>query len=77
MKITKSPVQLFASPKAVILQYLSLPGSERVHHVINRLEKFSEDEVNRLLLKVAADFSSRHRNIDEIFKQHFIRTEKQ
>ncbi|MGB3076876.1 MAG: glycoside hydrolase family 130 protein [Chitinophagales bacterium] len=77
MKITKSPVQLFASPKAVILQYLSLPGSERIHHVINRLEKFSEEEVNGLLLKVAADFSSRHRNINEIFKQHFDRTEKQ
>ena len=71
MKINKSSIKLFASPKAVINQFLHLPGSERVKNIIERVKRLSDDDVKKLLDEVMEDFSARHRNIEEVFKQHF------
>ncbi len=71
MKINKSSVKLFASPKAVINQFLHLPGSDRVKNIIERVKRLSDDDVKKLLDEVMRDFSARHRNIEEVFKQHF------
>lgn len=73
MKVTKSPVKLYASHKAVIANFLNLPGSNRVSNVITRVKTLSDDEVELCLKKIMADFSNRHRNIEEIFLTHFSR----
>ena len=75
MKIDKHHTKLYASPKAVIALFLNLPGNDRVQHVIERIENLSEDEVNECMKKVTEDFGKRHRNIDEIFQDHFDRIE--
>jgi predicted GH43/DUF377 family glycosyl hydrolase len=76
MNINKQPLKLYASPKAVITLFLSLPGDDRVKNIIQRIEKWNDNEVNDYMQKVMKDFGNRHRNIDEIFLEHFNNIEK-
>ncbi len=77
MKVNKSSIKLDASPKAVIHQYLYLPGEGRVKNIIERIKGFSETETEEYLSKVIKDFVGRHRNIEEIFLEHFDKVSKQ
>ncbi|MEO6167988.1 MAG: glycosidase, partial [Chitinophagales bacterium] len=77
MNITKNSVRLYASAKAVITQFLHLPGSDRVSHVVKRVKGLSEEEVDNLMEKAMKDFSRRHRNVERIFSNHFCRIEDQ
>ena len=76
MNLIKSPIRLNASAKAVIAQFLSLPGNGRIKNIINRVKKLSGSEVDSLLEKVMNDFKNRHRNIEEIFTAHFEKIDK-
>lgn len=71
MKINKSSIRLYPSAKAVIEQFLYLPGENRVKNVIERIKNLSETEVQDCLAKVIKEFTGRHRNIEEIFWDHF------
>jgi predicted GH43/DUF377 family glycosyl hydrolase len=71
MKIKKSSVQLMASSRAVIALFLNLPGGNRTTHILERLNKLSESEINELLESVRIEFSGRHRNIEDIWSRHF------
>lgn len=73
MKIIKNSLRLYADAKAVITLFLHLPGSERVTHVVNRLEKLNKEDIVDLLAQVMKDFSGRHRNIEKTFLHHFGR----
>jgi predicted GH43/DUF377 family glycosyl hydrolase len=77
MKITKSPIKLYASPKAVIAQFLKLPGENRISNIIQRVKNLSDVEVESLLKKVMEEFASRHRDITSIFTDHFNTINKQ
>jgi predicted GH43/DUF377 family glycosyl hydrolase len=77
MKITKSPIKLYASPKAVIAQFLKLPGENRISNIIQRVRNLSDVEVESLLEKVMEEFASRHRDITSIFTDHFNMINKQ
>ncbi len=76
MKIKKSSVKLVANPKAVIAQFLSLPGNNRDVNVIERVQKLSEEEVGHLLQKAMNDFGNRHHNLPQIFTQNFEQIKK-
>ena len=76
MNIRKNTLRLYASAKAVITQYLTLPGNSRVEHVIMRLEMLNENEVADLLKLIMQEFDGRHRNIKQIFLSHASRTEE-
>ena len=67
MNINKKSLRLYASAKAVITQFLTLPGTSRVEHVILRLEMLNEKEVADLIDKIMKEFGGRHRNIKQIF----------
>ena len=71
MNIIKTPIRLYASPKAVITQFLNLPGENRISNIIRRVKDLNEDQVECILEKVMKDFAGRHRNIGETFKDHF------
>lgn len=73
MGIQKNTNHLYADPKAVITQFLHLPGTGRIDNIINRVNKLSEKEVSALYKKLLNDFDSRHRNIKEIFTDNFER----
>src|SRR5579872_4741608 len=76
MNINKNKLRLYASAKAVIAQYLTLPGNSRIEHVIRRLDMLDEKEVTVLLEQVMQEFGARHRNIQRIFLSHARRTEE-
>ncbi|HEV3224849.1 MAG TPA: glycoside hydrolase family 130 protein [Puia sp.] len=71
MKIIKHPLKLYASAKAVITLFLRLPGNDRVHNVVRRLENLNEKDIEEELENVMLEFSGRHRHIKEIFLNHF------
>jgi len=77
MKITKSTIRLHASAEAVINQYLHLPGPGRIENTIKRVEKLSEDEVHACMADVHKDFSARHRNLEEVLLDNFLRVSKE
>ncbi len=74
MNISKQPFKLYASAKAVIALYLSLPGTDRIQHVIQKLEKLSQQESEELMKNIMHEFGNRHRNIEQIFLNHYRRT---
>jgi len=63
MKVRKSPIKLYASPKAVIAQFLKLPGETRVNNIIQRIKNLDDNEAKTLLEKVLKEFAHRHHNI--------------
>ncbi len=77
MKVDKSSIKLFASPKAVIAQFLNLPGESRITNIIRRVKNLSDEDVKYLLEKVMKEFAARHRNIESIFTDHFNKINKQ
>jgi predicted GH43/DUF377 family glycosyl hydrolase len=76
MNIRKNTLRFYASAKAVITQFLTLPGNNRVEHVIMRLDMLNENEVADLMNQIMQEFGGRHRNIKQIFLSHASRTEK-
>ena len=77
MKVRKSPIKLYASPKAVIAQFLKLPGETRVNNIIQRIKNLDDNEAKTLLEKVLKEFAHRHHNITSIFTDHFNKINNQ
>lgn len=77
MKLIKHSKKLYASQKAVIAQFLSLPGESRISNIIQRVKKLNDEEANSLLKKILKEFAWRHRNIESIFTDHFNRINHQ
>ena len=49
MKVNKSTLKLYSSAEAVIMQFLNLPGQDRVNNIVKRIMDFSEEEVKEHL----------------------------
>jgi len=75
MKISKLPIRLHASAKAVIALFLNLPGESRASNLVQRVKSLTENEVRNCLEKLTSDFAGRHRNIRQIFLDHLARIE--
>lgn len=62
----------FASQPGRVITRFYLPGGEdRVRNIINRIIALSEDEVNTTLEDIIASFSTRHKNIWQVFHRNF------
>ena len=77
MKVTKNSLKLYASAKAVIANFLYLPGKNRVSNVIKRVKNLSDGEVDVCMKKIMTDFANRHRDIEGIFLDNFNRINNQ
>ncbi|HEV8084216.1 MAG TPA: glycoside hydrolase family 130 protein [Chitinophagaceae bacterium] len=77
MKVSKSSLKFYASPGAVINQFLYLHGTDRVKNIVERIKKFSEEEIKEYLQEVKNEFAGRHRNIEEVFSEHFTKVSNQ
>ena len=77
MKITKKNIRLYASPRAVITQFLHLPGNDRVKNVVQKIELMDDETALTSLEKVRKDFAGRHRSIDNIFLENFEKIRRQ
>ncbi len=71
MKVEKSALRLFANPRAVIVQFLNLPGRGRIENIIERVAKLADRDVDRLFDQLMLDFGNRHRDIEGVFSTHF------
>jgi hypothetical protein len=62
----------FVSESSRVIAKLFLPGSkEQIIHVIRRVLNLSEDDVKQSLGRVIADFSTRHKDIWQVFDRNF------
>ena len=62
----------FQSKPSRVIAKSYLPGGEtRAKHIIKRILALSDEKSNQLLADLLADFSSRHKNIEQIFKNNF------
>ena len=77
MKIIKKDIRFYASPKAVITQFLYLPGNDRVKNIIERVENLTDEIVTECLDKIKTDFADCHRNLNEILLSHFKKIENE
>lgn len=77
MKLAKYPIRLHASPKAVITHFLFLPGGNRVKNMVKRVKDLNEEEADLYMQQVMKNFTSRHRNIEKTFLNHYSRIQDQ
>ncbi len=71
LTVNRSSVRISADPSRVIARPFIPGGGNRLRAIINRILDLSESEVFRLLSQVLEDFSSRHKNIKDIFNRHY------
>ena len=71
IQVRRLPLQLRPDPKRVITRLFLPETEERLPAVVKRLLALDEEEVTIQLAAVMADFSTRHRDIEEIFGRHF------
>jgi len=71
MHIKRTSTILNPDQSRVLLRPFSLGGPERVAGIVARIMEFPEDRVCALLDEVCAEFSQRHQNIRNLFRQRF------
>jgi hypothetical protein len=70
MGVLKSSVRLYASPNAVIANFLQLPGTDRVKNVISRIQRLTAEQVVQMTRELVLDYGKRHRDIETIFTEN-------
>ena len=63
--------RIVSQSSRVLAKPYSPGGVERIRKVIDRVLDLSEEDVNRVLEHVIADFATRHKNIWQVFGKHF------
>jgi predicted GH43/DUF377 family glycosyl hydrolase len=61
---------LYASPNAVIANFLQLPGTDRVKNVISRIQRLTAEQVAQMTHELVLDYGKRHRDIESIFTEN-------
>lgn len=72
LPITRLSEKLVSDDRRVVTRFLHLePRPRRVRSIAGRVMALSEDRVSRLLTRVMENFSSRHRDIESTFLEHY------
>ena len=71
MEVKKSSIRLYASPRAVIANFLHLPGKSRVQSIVARVQNLDDKEVSQIKNEIISDFGNRHREIEKLLMEHF------
>lgn len=69
--INRTSLSFSTNLKRVILQYLSLPGNDRIKNIYDRVMSLSEQEAIHLLRQVQVLFGKRHRKLEEVFLKNY------
>jgi len=71
LKIQRRKERFFSESSRVITRFY-MPGSvEQISHIIQRVLALSEDDVKQSLDQIITDFSTRHKDIWEVFDRNF------
>ena len=73
--VTHKKIQSFNPDSSRVIARRFFPDENRRKMIIDRVLGLAEDEARRLLKEVLAEFSFRHRDIEEIFSRHFAMVE--
>lgn len=73
--ITRLPERLTPDPSRVILRFFGSADSARTRRTIERVLTLADDQVSGILDKLRKDFEPQHRNIAEIWAEHFERVQ--
>jgi predicted GH43/DUF377 family glycosyl hydrolase len=65
------PVTLGPDPHRVIIRFFGTGDAERARHIIERVSRIPETEVEHLLSGLVADFEPKHPRLLEAFSDHF------
>lgn len=77
MNLKKNDLKLYASPAAVIIRFLYLPGTDRVSNTVRRVEQMDDAETQHYFQKLINNFDGRHRNLQQVFLTHFKKVAEQ
>jgi predicted GH43/DUF377 family glycosyl hydrolase len=66
------PLKLEPDPRRVIMRFFGLGDVNRTRHVIERVLRYPEPEVDRLLEGLAGDFQPKHPKLFETFAEHYL-----
>ena len=75
LNIERRKEKFLSQPARVITKFYLPGGENRIRHIIDRVISLSEDEVNVILEEVIAGFSTRHKNVWQIFRKNFDEVE--
>ena len=67
------PLKLEPDPSRVIMRFFGGGNVNRARDVMNRVLKYPESEVDRLVAGLAADFEPKHPRLFEAFDEHYER----
>jgi len=73
LQVERKKKKFSAESSRVITKFYLPGGEERTGHIIARVLGLSEEEVRENLQQVMADFSSRHKEIRQVFNRHFTK----
>lgn len=66
-------IDKFTPDKSRVISKFSMPSSEdKLHNILSRILALREEDVVDMLREVYADFSKRHRSIENIFRRNFM-----
>lgn len=74
--VKRKKERFYAESSRVITKFYLPGGKERIEHIISRLLSLPKEETKKVYDHVITDFSSRHKNIKQIFNRNFKEVEE-
>ncbi len=71
MHINRTSLRLTADPRRVIARYLYLGGLHRIPHVIDRIKRYSDADIETMLTDMRARFAHRHRDLEATCRMNY------
>lgn len=71
MKVTRLKIRLKANPKRLILRYLEIKNEFRIKRIVGKILSLTENEVEKLLSAIQAEFGHRHQRFNKILMNNF------
>ena len=69
--VNRIPYRIEPDPRRTIARFFNPGGDPRAKAIIARVSRMPESEASALLRRVEDEFGKKHRNIREIFLEHY------
>ncbi|MHC4547358.1 MAG: glycoside hydrolase family 130 protein [Planctomycetota bacterium] len=71
--VDRTSIRIHADPSRVIARFFLPGGEERAGPLLDMVRTLEDREVTRLLNEVREHFAARHRDLDAVFDEHYLR----
>ena len=69
--VERLPQEFLSNDRRVITRFFDPGGENRIESVVRRVMQLDHDEIDHALTQTLRRYSSRHRDIGQVFQQHF------